>query len=81
MSKLYRFWQELKRRNVVRRNTVYAATAFVILELVSIIQEPLRLPEWSLTLVIILLSTGSVITCNRSIINGRVFKKEINLPR
>ena len=60
--KLIRFWQELKRRNVVRRNTVYAATAFVILELVSIIQEPLRLPGWTLTLVIILLSIGFVVS-------------------
>jgi TolB-like protein/Tfp pilus assembly protein PilF len=60
--KVIRFWQELKRRNVVRRNTVYAATAFVILELVSIIQEPLRLPGWTLTLVIILLSIGFVVS-------------------
>jgi len=57
-----RFWQELKRRNVVRRNTVYAATAFVILELVSIIQEPLNLPEWTLQLVIILLSLGFIVS-------------------
>ena len=61
-NKIYRFWEELKRRNVVRRNTVYAATAFVILELVSIIQDPLRLPEWTLTLVIILLSIGFVVS-------------------
>lgn len=57
-----KFRQELKRRNVVRRNTVYAATAFVILELVSIVQEPLNLPEWTLQLVIILLSIGFVIS-------------------
>ena len=62
VQKIHRFWQELKRRNVVRRNTVYAATAFVILELVSIIQEPLKLPEWTLTFMIILLSVGLVIS-------------------
>lgn len=62
MERLYRFWQELKRRNVVRRNAVYAATAFVILELFSIIQQPLKLPEWTLTLVIILLCSGFVIS-------------------
>lgn len=62
MNKLYQFWQELKRRNVVRRNTVYAATAFVILELTSIIQQPLRLPDWTLTFVIIALSIGLVIS-------------------
>ena len=62
IPKLSRFWQEAKRRNVIRRNTVYAATAFVILELISIIQEPLKLPEWTLLLVIILLSVGFVVS-------------------
>ncbi|HER41253.1 MAG TPA: tetratricopeptide repeat protein [Salinimicrobium catena] len=60
-NKLSRFWQELKRRKVVRVITVYAAAAFVILELVSIIVEPLRLPEWTLTLVIVLLCAGFII--------------------
>jgi len=62
VSKIYHFWQELKRRNVVRRNTVYAATAFVILEVASIVQDPLNLPEWTLTLVIVLLSFGFIIS-------------------
>jgi len=62
MSRILVFWQELKRRNVVRRNTVYAATAFVILELVSIIQDPLNLPEWTLRMVIILLVLGFIIS-------------------
>ena len=62
MNKLSRFWQELKRRKVVRRNTVYAATAFVILELVSIVGDPLKLPDWTLLLVIILLSIGFIIS-------------------
>ena len=61
-ERISRLWLELKRRNVVRRNTVYAATAFVILELVSIIQEPLNLPEWTLRIVIILLSIGFVVS-------------------
>jgi len=47
-GKLSQFWLELKRRQVVRVITVYAATAFVILELLSIIIEPLRLPDWTL---------------------------------
>ena len=62
MNRLSRFWQELKRRKVVRRNTVYAATAFVILELVSIVGDPLKLPDWTLLLVIILLSIGFIIS-------------------
>ncbi len=41
-NKLSQFWQELKRRKVTRVITVYAAAAFVILELVDIITEPLH---------------------------------------
>jgi len=57
-NKLSRFWQELKRRNVVRVITVYAGAAFVIIELINNITEPLRLPEWTPTLVIVLLAIG-----------------------
>jgi len=55
------FWQELKRRKVVRVITVYAAAAFVILELVSIIVDPLKLPEWTLPFMIVLLCVGFII--------------------
>ena len=58
---LEKFWQELKRRKVVRIATVYAAAAFVILQLVDIIAQPLQLPAWTLTLVIVLLCTGFII--------------------
>ena len=58
---LGQFWQELKRRKVVRVITVYAAASFVILELVSIITEPLQLPDWTLAMVIVLLCIGFVI--------------------
>ncbi|MDT8402713.1 MAG: hypothetical protein RQ743_13555 [Bacteroidales bacterium] len=61
INKLLTFWKELKRRNVVRVITVYAAAAFVILELVSIIVEPLRLPEWTLPFIIVLLCVGFII--------------------
>ena len=57
-NKLSHFWQELKRRNVVRVITVYAGAAFVIIELINNITEPLRLPEWTPTLVIVLLAIG-----------------------
>jgi TolB-like protein len=57
-SKISQFWQDLKRRNVVRVVTVYAASAFVILELVDIIGEPFGLPDWTLNLVLILLIVG-----------------------
>ena len=38
--------------------TVYAGAAFVIIELINNIAEPLRLPEWTPTLVIVLLGIG-----------------------
>jgi hypothetical protein len=60
-NKLSQFWQELKRRKVVRVITVYAAASFVILELVSIIVEPLRLPEWTLPMIIVLICIGFII--------------------
>jgi len=61
-NNLYQFWQELKRRKVVRVITVYAATAFVILELVDIITEPFGLPDWTLKLVVVLLAIGLVVS-------------------
>ena len=61
-SNLGKFWQELKRRKVIRRNMVYAASGFVLLELVSIIAEPFGLPDWTLKLVFIILCIGFVIS-------------------
>jgi TolB-like protein/Tfp pilus assembly protein PilF len=61
-NKISQFWQELKRRKVTRTTTVYAAAAFVILELVSIIEEPLKLPEWTLPFMIVLLCVGFIIS-------------------
>lgn len=58
----FQFWKELKRRKVIRVITVYAAAAFVILELISIIIEPLRLPEWTLQMVIVLLVIGFILS-------------------
>lgn len=57
-NNLSQFWQELKRRNVVRVVTVYAGAAFVIIELINNITEPLKLPDWTPTLVIVLLAIG-----------------------
>ena len=61
MNKLSQFWQELKRRKVVRVITVYAAAAFVILELTDIVAPSLGLPDWTLNLIIILLCVGFII--------------------
>ena len=62
MNNLSQFWQELKRRKVVRVVSVYAAAAFVILELVDIVTEPFGLPDWTLRLVVVLLSIGLVVS-------------------
>lgn len=58
----FRFWEELKRRKVFRVVIVYAAAAYVILELVSIIAEPFGLPDWTLKLVFLLLCIGLIIS-------------------
>jgi len=58
----FKFWHELKRRKVIRVIIVYAAAAYVILELVSIIAEPFGLPGWTLKLVFVLLCVGLIIS-------------------
>ncbi|HDZ42272.1 MAG TPA: hypothetical protein ENH59_11435 [Bacteroidetes bacterium] len=57
-NKLTRLWQELKRRKVFRVFTIYAATSYIIVELVNNIVEPLLLPNWTATLVIVILLSG-----------------------
>jgi tetratricopeptide (TPR) repeat protein len=52
------FWQELKRRKVVRVIAMYAAAAYVIIELCNNVAQPLNLPEWTPTLIIVLLAIG-----------------------
>ena len=54
-------WQELKRRNVVRVGIGYAIVAWLIVQVVVSIEEPLNLPSWTDTLVIILLAIGFVV--------------------
>ena len=60
-NKITRFWQEMKRRKVIRVISVYTAASFVLLELVDIVTEPLRLPEWTLAFIIVLLCLGFII--------------------
>jgi len=57
-NKLSRFWQELKRRRVIHVITVYASAAFVIIELIGNLTEPLNLPATLSTIVIIVLAVG-----------------------
>lgn len=57
-NRLNQLWNELKRRKVFRVIAMYAGAAYVIIELTNNIAEPLRLPEWTATLVILLLIIG-----------------------
>ena len=53
-NKLSRFLQKLKRPKVIKAIAMYAATAFIIMEAADIMLPRLGLPDWTLTLVIIL---------------------------
>lgn len=61
-GKISFFWQELKRRKVIKAATMYAATAFIITEASDIILPRLGLPDWTVTFLIILLIVGFPIT-------------------
>ena len=52
------FMAELKRRKVFRVAGVYALVAWLIIQIGESTFEALRLPEWALTFIIILLFTG-----------------------
>ena len=57
-NRFSQFWQELKRRKVIKANAMYAATAFIIMEAADIMLPRLGLPDWTVTLVIVLLIVG-----------------------
>jgi dienelactone hydrolase len=54
-------WQELKRRKVVRVAIAYAVVGWLLIEIAATVEDPLSLPEWTDTLVIVLLAIGFVI--------------------
>lgn len=58
LSAISKFWHELKRRKVMKVIIVYATMSFIVLQLLSILIEPLFLPDWVMTLVIVLLALG-----------------------
>ncbi len=57
-NKFSRFLQELKRRKTDRVIVMYAAAAFAILQLAEILQGGLSLPDWIMTLLIIVFAAG-----------------------
>jgi TolB-like protein/Flp pilus assembly protein TadD len=56
------FFQELKRRKVIRVIIMYAAAALALLEAVDIIFPRMGFPDWTITFVIFLLVIGFIIT-------------------
>ncbi len=57
-NNLGQFWQELKRRRVIHVITVYATSAFVIIELVNNLAELLNLPARMPIIVVVVLAIG-----------------------
>lgn len=57
-GRLSRLWQELKRRKVLKVIAMYAGAAYVIIELINNLVEPLNLPLWLPRVVILVLVTG-----------------------
>lgn len=53
-----KFWHELKRRKVFGVIATYAATAYIVIEVVNNLIGPFRLPEWIPTFVAFLLVAG-----------------------
>lgn len=43
------FFGELKRRKVFKVATVYAVTAWLLVQVIVSVKAPLQLPEWSAT--------------------------------
>lgn len=60
-NRIVSFWKELKRRKVIQVITVYAASAYLIIELTDILAPSIGLPDWTLKLVLLLLFVGLVI--------------------
>ncbi|MCK4747295.1 MAG: hypothetical protein KAT15_09675, partial [Bacteroidales bacterium] len=57
-NKLIRYWQELKRRKVIKVIAMYAGAAYIIIELVNNLAEPLNFPDWAPRLAILLIVIG-----------------------
>ena len=52
------FLGEIKRRKVFQVAVVYAVMAWLIIQVIDVINDPLKLPEWLATVVIVLLAVG-----------------------
>jgi tetratricopeptide (TPR) repeat protein len=57
-NKLARFWHELNRRGVLRVIATYAATSYIIIQVVNNLVGPLNMAPWVATMAIITLAFG-----------------------
>src|SRR5210317_1758180 len=55
------FFAELRRRRVIRVIVLYAIAGWIVIEVTSTVLPGLNLPEWTTTLVILLVALGFVI--------------------
>ncbi len=51
-------WAELKRRKVFQVAAVYPVMAWLLIQVFDVVSEPLSLPAWFDTVVIVLLGVG-----------------------
>jgi len=51
-------WQEIRRRKVFQVGAVYAIVAWAIAQIVDVVNEPLNLPAWFDTAIIVMLACG-----------------------
>jgi hypothetical protein len=56
------FPREIRRRKIFQVAAVYAVVAWLIIQIVATVEEPLNLPDWVDTFVILLLAIGFPIT-------------------
>ncbi len=52
------FLGEIKRRKVFQVAAVYAVVAWLTIQIIDVVSEPLNLPDWLDTVVIVLLAVG-----------------------
>ena len=52
------FWNELKRRDVVRTSLAYAAAAWLIIEVVSVLAQIFEMPPWTLRALVVMAVIG-----------------------
>ena len=60
IPELMTFFQELRRRNVIRVGALYLVAAWILLQLTDVLSSLLPVPEWTGSLVFLLLAVGII---------------------